>query len=135
MDTAPPTLIALGLLIMTSARGRDLAWNVQFWLGEALVIGMFIYNSLSFVTVKKPVVLAGIAVASLLLALWFRGSVWNYAAVLGLIVFFAVIVALGFPIMELILESILNEKLKRVGHKVRLHHQVLQAHYEKKIKR
>jgi hypothetical protein len=135
MDTAPPTLIALGLLIMTSARGRDLTWNVQFWVGEALVIGMFIYNSLSFVTVKKPVVLAGIAVASLLLALWFRGSVWNYAAVLGLIVFFALIVALGFPIMELILESILNEKLKRVGHKVRLHHQVLQAHYEKKIKR
>jgi hypothetical protein len=34
-------------------------------------------------------------------------------------------------VMELVLESILNEKLKKVGEKVRHHHKVLKNHYEK----
>jgi ABC-type multidrug transport system fused ATPase/permease subunit len=134
-DAIPPTLIAAGLILMSSALGRAGTWNSQFWAGETLVIGMFLYNSLSFLPLQNRFVSAGLVVISLLLALLFRGSWWNYAVVLGLIVFFAVIVALAFPIMELVLEAILNEKLKKVGDKVRHHHQVLRAHYEKKANR
>lgn len=147
-DTVPPSLIAAGLLLMSSSvfggGGRDddgdsnnPKWNTQFWMGEALVIGMFLYNSLTILQSleNRAIVLAVLAVVSLLLALWFRGNLWNYVVVLGLIVFVAIIVALAFPIMELLLEAILNEKLKKVGDKVRHHHQILQAHYEKKSNR
>jgi hypothetical protein len=35
--------------------------------------------------------------------------------------------------MELILEAVLNEKLKRVGDKVRAHHRQLEAYYAAKL--
>ena len=47
-------------------------------------------------------------------------------------VILAVLVAMAFPIMELLLEAILNEKLKKVGEKVRDHHRQLQSYYENK---
>jgi hypothetical protein len=132
-DTIPPTLIAAGLLIMSSsAMGADGAWNSQFWIGEAIVIGMFLYNSLSHLPIFNIFIGLGLSVLSLLLALWFRGSIWNYGIVVVIIGIFAVLVALAFPIMELIIESILNEKLKKVGDKVRHHHQVFVAHYERR---
>jgi hypothetical protein len=134
-DTLPPTLIATGLLLMHSALGDNETWNKQFWIGESVVIGMFLYNSLSFLPLHNALVLAALVAFSLLSALWFRGNWWNYAVFIGLIVLFAVIVALAFPIMELLFEAILNEKLKKVGDKVRHHHQILQNHYEKKARR
>jgi hypothetical protein len=45
-----------------------------------------------------------------------------------------VFVALAFPIMEMVLEAILNEKLQKVGDKVRAHHRVVQAYYEQQNK-
>jgi hypothetical protein len=45
----------------------------------------------------------------------------------------ALFVVLAFPIFEFILESILNEKLKKVGEKVRAHHALLEKHYESKL--
>ena len=48
-DTLPPTLIATGLCVMyTACKDCEEGWNKQFWLGEALVIGMFSYNSLGY---------------------------------------------------------------------------------------
>lgn len=134
-DTVPPALIATGAMLMNTALGDAGAWNLQFWVGETIVIAMFLYNSLSFFPLQNKIVLAALTFVSMLLALWFRGSWWNYAVVLGLLVFLALIVALGFPLMELVLEAILNEKLRKVGDKVRHHHQVLQAFYEKKANR
>lgn len=113
----------------------DQSWNMQFWIGETMVIGMFLYNSLSFLPLRNAMVSAAMLIFSLLAALFFRGNWWNYASVIGLIAFFAIIVALGFPIMELLLEAILNEKLKKVGDKVRHHHQILQHYYETKASR
>jgi hypothetical protein len=133
-DTIPPTLIAAGLLIMSSsAMGGDGSWNTRFWVGEAIVIGMFLYNSLSHLPIIFNVFVGlGLCVLSLLLALWFRGSIWNYGIVIVIIGIVAILVALAFPIMELIIESILNEKLRKVGDKVRHHHQMLVSHYERK---
>ena len=41
-------------------------------------------------------------------------------------------VAVAFPVMELILEAILNEKLKKVGDKVRAHHDAVERYYAAK---
>ena len=46
--------------------------------------------------------------------------------------FLALFVAMVFPVMELVLEAVLNEKLRKVGDKVRAHHQVLERYYESK---
>jgi len=135
-DTLPPTLIATGLCVMyTACRDCEEGWNKQFWLGEALVIGMFCYNSLGTTVLQQnKIVMVATAIFSLLAALGFRGKFWNYAIVVVLIAIVALLVAVAFPIIELLLEAILNEKLKKVGQKVRHHHEILQKHYEQKAK-
>jgi hypothetical protein len=92
-DTIPPSLIAVGLILMHNASSSDLGWSLQFWIGETMVIGLFIYNSLSFMP-KNIFVLGGLSVFSALAALWFRGRFWNYAIVIGLVFFVTVFVAL-----------------------------------------
>jgi hypothetical protein len=140
-DTIPPTCIAIGIFLMhrastnTSATSGGRIWTTQYWIGEALVIGMFIYNSISgtFIFSLKPIIVwSGIGILSFLIALWFRGSIWNYCLVIGLIAIVALLVAMAFPIMELIVDAILNEKLRKVGDKVRHHNQMIHAYYEKK---
>jgi hypothetical protein len=133
MDLLSPGLIAVGLVCMHVGRTVDGNWTLMFWLGEATVISMFTLNSASALP-KTPIVLIGIATLSILAALWFRGNVWNYAIVIGLELFIGAFVAFAFPIMEMILESILNEKLQKVGDKVRAHHRTVQAYYEQKLK-
>lgn len=132
-DTVSPILIAVGLICMNRGRSAEGGWTLLFWLGESLVIGMFTYNSASALP-KIPIVLVALGVFSVLAALWCRGNVWNYLIVLGLEVFMGLFVALAFPVMELVLESILNEKLQKVGAKIREHHRVVQAYYEQKLK-
>ena len=144
-DTIPTSCIAIGIFLMnrsitnstnvaTTTTGRT--WTTQYWIGEGLVIAMFIYNSLSGIpmvqSLKPIMVWSVIGILSALIALWFRGNVWNYCIVIVLIAIVALIVAMAFPIMELIVEAILNEKLRKVGEKVRHHHHVLQTYYEKK---
>lgn len=130
-DTIPPTLLVTGVCVMYSAAGDE--WNKQFWLGETIVIGVFVYNSLGIPELQRNImVVLAVAVFALLAALGLRGKFWNYAIVVGFIAVFAIAVAIAFPIMELLLEAIINEKLKKVGDKVRHHHQILQKHYEQK---
>jgi hypothetical protein len=63
-------------------------------------------------------------------ALWFRGKVWNYLVVIGLEVFFAIFIAVSFPVFEMILDAILNDKLKKVGDKIRAQHRVMERYYQ-----
>jgi hypothetical protein len=138
-DTLPPAGIIVGLFLMfnaTSPAGyKDFVWTKQYWLGEALVIFIFFYNSLStYIPMQSRVILVTLGFVSALAALWFRGSVWNYAIVLGMVTIIALLAALAFPIIELLLDAILTEKLRKVGDKVRQHHQLLQNYYEKKAR-
>jgi hypothetical protein len=142
----PPLLIATGLLCMFYGRvvsvgdsdspdaGTTTApsWTWLFWSGEVLVIAMFTFNSMSAIP-KTPLVLSLLGIFSALTALWFRGKFWNYVIVLVMEGLLGVFVALAFPVMELILEAVLNEKLKRVGDKVRAHHRQLEAYYAAKL--
>jgi hypothetical protein len=143
-DVSSPILITAGLWAMHTGRiASDISggagalrnWSMTtwwFWLGEALVIGVFTYNSASILP-KTRLVMMGIAVFSALAALYLRGSVWNYAAVVGLQVVLALLVGIAFPFVEMILDAILNEKLKRVGDRVRAHHEVVEAYYKNKM--
>ena len=56
-----------------------------------------------------------------LLSLWLRGRFWRYATLLGFEGVIALLVVLAFPVMEMILESIVEEKMRKVGEKIRAH--------------
>jgi hypothetical protein len=64
-----------------------------------------------------------------LAAWWFRGTLWNYIILLGLELFVALFIAVSFPIFEMILEAIVNDKLKKVGDKVRAQHAYMERYY------
>ena len=121
-DLLSPFMIAFGLIVMHLG---------GFWLylaGESLVIYMFTWNSLGPVAKTTPLYV-GIGLFSFVSALWFRGKFWNYVIAIGLELFLALFIALAFPIMEMVLEAILNDKLKKVGDKVRAHHAHLERYY------
>mmetsp|Transcript_22708 Transcript_22708/g.37575 ORF Transcript_22708/g.37575 Transcript_22708/m.37575 type:complete len:329 (-) Transcript_22708:157-1143(-) len=129
MDMMSPLMIGIGLILMHRGRTPEDPWSWTFWAGEILVMIMFLWNS---VPQKTPIMAALTAVVSILLTLWLRGNPWKYATVLGLEVFVAIVAALAFPIMEMILEQILNEKMRRVGEKVRAHSERLESYYKKR---
>lgn len=105
----------------TAAETREptyLDWSWTFWLGETIVMTSFVANSFE----KRPnLLLALVAVPSLLLSLWLRGRFWRYATLLGFEGVIALLVVLAFPVMEMILESIVEEKMRKVGEKIRTH--------------
>ena len=126
-DMLSPFMIGTGLILMYQSPNSF--W--LFWLGESFVIGMFTINSLNMVTMYNhaAVIYISIGIFSLLAALWFRGKFWNYAIVVGLELFLAIFIAVAFPIMEMVLEAILNDKLKKVGDKLRHQHQQMEKYY------
>ena len=133
-DFLSPIMIAMGLMLMYKgfvAEGKS-TW--VFWCGESLVIFMFTFNSIPNLP-PNILIYAVLAIFAMLAALWFRGSVWNYFWVVLLEAILAIFVAMAFPIMEMILEAILNEKLRKVGDKVRAHHAFLEKHYNRKLER
>jgi hypothetical protein len=95
-----------------------LEWSWTFWLGETIVMTSFLCNSFEKQTRG---LIAGFAVLSLLLSLWLRGKFWRYSTLLGLEAFVAMLIVIVFPIMEMILESIVEEKMRKVGEKIRAH--------------
>ena len=95
-----------------------LDWTWTFLIGETTVLTSFIINSLE----QKPaVIVAMVSIPSALLSLWLRGRFWRYATILGFEGILALLVVLAFPIMEMILESIVEEKMRKVGEKIRAH--------------
>ena len=60
---------------------------------------------------------------------WLAGKMWRYLTVVGLEVLAAIVCALAFPVMELIVEQIVTEKLKKVGEKVRQQHERMQSYH------
>eukprot|EP00529_Nitzschia_sp_RCC80_P021966 CAMPEP_0113444028 /NCGR_PEP_ID=MMETSP0014_2-20120614/2456_1 /TAXON_ID=2857 /ORGANISM="Nitzschia sp." /LENGTH=383 /DNA_ID=CAMNT_0000335029 /DNA_START=42 /DNA_END=1193 /DNA_ORIENTATION=- /assembly_acc=CAM_ASM_000159 len=142
----PPLCISVGLIIMYQAShgyvatsngaGSTTNW-VLYWLGESMVVCIFIYNSIPMdqfsPTLQRPIVAASVVVG-VLAALWFRGSFWNYAFVILLEGLLALFIAVAFPIFEMLLEAVVNEKLKKVGEKVRHHHSLMEKYYSAKSK-
>lgn len=136
LDLLSPFLLGTGLILMYKSSQEESLSGFRYWVGESMVIAMFTFNSISGTelpsTVPLQFVLVAIGIFSGIAALWFRGKFWNYAIVIGLEFFLAIFVAMAFPVMEMILEAVMNEKLKKVGEKVRAHHQHLERYYSNK---
>ena len=149
-DALSPALIMVGLVCMYLGRTSSTPvpnndedpttpqsttttqeWTWLFWLGETMVLALFSYNSLPTISwnALSWTILAGVAA---ILALWFRGKFFNYLTVVVLELVLALLVAMAFPIIELLLETILNEKLRKVGEKIRSHHLQLEEYYAQK---
>lgn len=94
------------------------SWSWTFWLGETMVMTSFMSNS--FEKRSLPLVVA-FTVVSLLLSLWLRGQFWRYATLLGFQGAIALLVVMAFPVMEMVLEEIVQEKMRKVGEKIRAH--------------
>jgi hypothetical protein len=94
------------------------SWSWTFWLGETMVMTSFMSNS--FEKRSLPLVVA-FTVVSLLLSLWLRGRFWRYATLLGFQGAIALLVVMAFPVMEMVLEEIVQEKMRKVGEKIRAH--------------
>ncbi len=108
-----------------------LDWSWTFWFGEALVMSLFVSNS--FEKHTRSLVLVYVAV-SLLCTLWLRGRFWRYASVLLIEAIIALACVVIFPIMEMILESIVEEKMRKVGEKIRAHDRRMRELLTKKKK-
>ena len=137
-DVSVPLLIAVGVYFMFRGRRslvesddhngdeeeeeegevRYHSWTWTFWLGETLVMTLFLANSFEK---RSPALLALFTTGSGLFALWLRGHFWRYATLLGFQGVIALLVVLAFPIMEMILEQIVEEKMRKVGEKIRAH--------------
>lgn len=83
-----------------------------------MVMTSFMSNS--FEKRSLPLVVA-FTVVSLLLSLWLRGQFWRYATLLGFQGAIALLVVMAFPVMEMVLEEIVQEKMRKVGEKIRAH--------------
>ena len=139
-----PFLIGFGMIIMYQASSgswssesadgsRSTHW-LLYWLGESITICMFTYNSMETKPSSNPVYLGAIMIFGILSALWFRGKFRNYLIVVGLEFFVAIFIAVAFPVFEMILEAILNDKLKKVGDKIRAQHKVMERYYQQQHK-
>ena len=131
-DMLSPLGIAVGLILMHSGRNETYDWSWVFWMGESLLIMLFTLNSVEHIP-RNAIAIGLLSVVAGLIALWFRGKFWNYTIVIAFEAFMAIFVALAFPVMEMVLEAVLNEKLKKVGEKIRSHHRQVEAYYSKKL--
>lgn len=94
------------------------------------MVTWFTHNSLP--PQSTPMFFIIILVVAFILTLWLRGDLWKYLTLIILQICVAIVLALLFPIMEMLLEAILNEKLRKVGDKVRAHTKRMEAYYKAK---
>ncbi|KAG7344753.1 heat shock protein DnaJ domain protein [Nitzschia inconspicua] len=105
-----------------------------YWIGESMVIFMVTHHALGPSRQTIPIVISGAATFGVFAALWFRGKFWNYIIVLLLEVFMAFFILVSFPIVEMILEAVLDDKLKKMGDKVRVQYAYMERYYASKRK-
>lgn len=94
-----------------------------------MLIATFAYNSIGK---ASPLILGLVSIVAAMVAFYLSGKVWRYFWVVFIVGVASLIVAICCPIMELILEAVLAEKLKKVGERVRQHHEILERYYSQK---
>ena len=108
--------IGVGVSLMHAA-GHD-EWNRLFWLGESVVLGFFMYNA---ITPKQNTGKIAIIIFAPIATYIIGGSVWRYGTIVLCEAIVSLILIVTFPMMEMILEEIINDKLRKVGEKIRAH--------------
>jgi hypothetical protein len=127
MDALQPFLMGTAVWLMYYGRSSSSTstWSVTFWAGEGLVTFYVMKSSVPIPERNKEVnivlvsgacgVVAG--VATLLL----RGRFWRYTCLICGQAALALLCVLVFPVLEMILEEIMREKLHKIGDKIRAH--------------
>jgi len=152
-DVISPIIISFGIFCMyfgqrmggetdkdmdaDSNSGVILSWSKTFWIGESVVMSMFCLNTLASreATTLRPSLPIGVGcyVVFSIIALFIRGKGWRYVALLGMEMGLALFAVLAFPIMEMILEEVMNEKLRKVGERVRAYSKIMNDNYMSRL--
>ena len=113
-------------------------WSKFFWTGEVLVMTMFCLNTLASneASFLRPSLVLGIVCYIFfgLIGLYIRGKGWRYLTFLAVELGCALVAVLVFPIMEMIMETLVDEKMKKVGERVRLYSKVMEENYQNQLK-
>lgn len=130
LEKLSPCLIGIAIIIMYLSSSGSWNW-LLYWVGESLLIFMFTYNSMiDKPLTSNPIYFGGLMIFGIVSALWFRGRFRNYAIVVSFELFLAIFIAVSFPVFEMILEAILNDKLKKVGDKIRAQYKCMELYYK-----
>ena len=108
--------IGAGVTLMYIAGHEE--WSRLFWLGESVVLGFFMYNAIS--PEQKAGNIAIIIFAPIATYI-IGGSIWRYGSIILCEAIISLFLIITFPMMEMILEEIINDKLRKVGEKIRAH--------------
>lgn len=142
-DIWSPILLSIGVFIMYFARSTAYSdtqgeWSKLFWTGEVLVMTMFCLNTLASneASFLRPSLVLGIVCYIFfgLIGLYIRGKGWRYLTFLAVELGCALVAVLVFPIMEMIMETLVDEKMKKVGERVRLYSKVMEENYQNQLK-
>ena len=111
-----PIYVSIGMFTMFLSESGE--W--LFWCGESIVMTCFFLNSMLPTQTGSPGIMMACLIASTLMAWFLKGKFWRYAIILSIEAGLALIAVLAFPIMEMIFEEIMNEKLRKIGDKIRV---------------
>ncbi len=113
------------------------SWTKTFWMGESLIMTIFCLNSIASreASTLRPSLALGIALYFLfgLFALYIRGKGWRYLTCLSIELGCALVAVIVFPMMEMVMEALMDEKLKKVGERVRLYSKVMEKNHQQKL--
>jgi len=141
-DILSPILLSVGVFIMYFAKSTTYSetpgeWSKLFWTGEVLVMTMFCLNTVASKEISsfRPTLVLGIACYIFfgLIGLYIRGKGWRYLTFLAVELGCALVAVLVFPIMEMIMETLVDEKMKKVGERVRLYSKVMEENYQNQL--
>lgn len=98
--------------------------------GESLALFMFLTTSIT-ISLTMPLQ-AVLGVFATLASLYLRGNPWNYGTILLLEAVALGVTSVAFPVMDMVLEQIMNEKLRKIGEKIRAQGQRMEGYYREK---
>ena len=122
-DFISPLLIGLGFYLMYIGRINEK--QTFFFFGECIVMTLFMVNSItpadSISASWRPsaAIITALAILSSLISLYVRGNFWKYTTIVLIVLGLSILIALVCPMMEMILEEIMMQKIRKVGEKVR----------------
>ena len=114
------SLLGVGLYVMHRAGHEE--WTIKFWMGESLVLLLLMINYSSDEVDERPLAMFIVsAILAPILTYIIGARFWRYSMIIGIELVIGLCALVIFPILEVMIEQIVNEKLQKVGEKVRAH--------------
>jgi len=114
--------------------------NLLFNIGEWAAMTLFIFSSLppaaSFTTpIATKTLVALCSLPSFIMAFILKGKFYRYVVLIIMEAIVAILAVLAFPVMEMIIEEIIKEKMIKVGEKIRAWQKVQNDYIDDKQKK